>query len=143
MRASFANNSFVTASPFFNFTIRKCGVKAVVVLQLLTIAAGVMAGSEPTSESHPVEMGFQNLLSLSHTTRLDSWGACLEAAERARSTRDAEFFRSSRTLSDAKGWFISHSLTNERLFCSDIKACEEGFYKRYSLVNGSYPACEA
>ena len=101
-----------------------------------------MAGAEPTNEPNRVEPRSDKPLSLSKTTRHDSWEACLEAAERARSTRDAEFFRSSKALSDARGWFVSHSLNNEHLFCDDIKVCEEVFYKRYSLAKGSYPACE-
>jgi hypothetical protein len=142
VRASSANNSFATVSAVIKYTTRKCSVKAAVVFKLIVLAPGVVAGSEATSELNRVEPRSQPL-SPSKPTRHDSWEACLEAAERARSTRDAEFFRSSKTLSDARGWFVSHSLNNERLFCDDIKVCEEVFSKDYSLAKGSYPACEA
>jgi hypothetical protein len=125
------------------YAIRKCGIKAAVFFKLIILAPGIMAGAEPTSEPNRVEPRSEKPLSLSKTTRHDSWETCLEAAERARSARDAEFFRSSKTLSDAKGWFVSHSLNNERLFCDDIKVCEEVFSKDYSLAKRSYPACEA
>ena len=142
VRASSANNSSATVSAVIKYTTRKCGVKAATVVQLMILASGVVASSEPTSESGRVESRSDKSLSLSKTALHDSWGECLEAAERARSTRDAEFFRSSKALSDARGWFVRHSLNNERLFCDDIKACEEGFYKYYSLAKRSYPACE-
>ena len=140
VRVSSANNSSATA--VFKYTTRKCGIKAAAVLQLMILASGVVASSESTSESGRVESRSDKSLSLPKTALHDSWGACLEAAERARSIRDAEFFRSSKALSDARGWFVRHSLNNERLFCDDIKACEESFYKYYSLAKGSYPACE-
>jgi hypothetical protein len=143
VRASSANNSFATVLAVIKYATTKCGIKAAVVFKLIILAPGVIAGSEPTSEPNRVEPRSEKLLSLSKTARHDSWEACLEAAERARSTRDAEFFRSSKTLSDAKGWFVSHSLNNERLFCDDIKVCEAVFYKHYSLAKGSYPVCEA
>ena len=143
VRASSASNSSATVSAVIKDTTRKCGVKAAVFFKLIILAPGIMAGYEPTNEPNRVEPRSEKPLSLSKTTRHDSWEACLEAAERARSTRDAEFFSSSKTLSDAKGWFVSHSLNNERLFCDDIKVCEEVFYKHYSLAKGSYPACEA
>ena len=143
VRASSANNSSATVSAIIRDTTRKCGVKAAVLFKLIILAPGVIAGSEPTSEPNRVEPRSEKPLSLSKTTPHDSWEACLEAAERARSTRDAEFFRSSKALSDARGWFVSHSLNNEHLFCDDIKVCEEVFYKHYSLAKGSYPACEA
>jgi hypothetical protein len=143
VRVSSASNSSATVSAVIKYAIRKCGIKAAVVFKLIILAPGVMAGSEPISEPKPVEPRSEKPLSLSKTARHDSWEACLEAAERARSTRDAEFFRSSKALSDARGWFVSHSLNNEHLFCDDIKVCEEVFYKHYSLAKGSYPACEA
>ena len=143
VRASSASNSSATVSAIIIDTTRKCGVKAAVLFKLIILAPGVIADSEPTSEPNRVEPRSEKPLSLSKTTPHDSWEACLEAAERARSTRDAEFFRSSKALSDAKGWFVSHSLNNEHLFCDDIKVCEEVFYKHYSLAKGSYPACEA
>ena len=143
VRASSASNSSATVSAVIKETTRKCGVKVAVFFKLIVLAPGIMAGSEPTSELTRVEPRSEKLLSLPKTIRQDSWEACLESAERARSTRDAEFFRSSKTLSDAKGWFVSHSLNNERLFCDDINVCEEVFYKPYSLAKGSYPACEA
>ena len=143
VRASSANNSFATVFAVIKYATTKCGIKAAVVFKLIILAPGVIAGSEPTSEPKRVELRSEKPLSLSKTARHDSWEACLEAAERARSTRDAEFFRSSKTLSDAKGWFVSHSLNNERLFCDDIKVCEAVFYKQYSLAKGSYPVCEA
>ena len=142
VRASSASNSSATVSAIIRDTTRKCGVKAAVLFKLIILAPGVIAGSEPTSEPNRVEPRSEKPLSLSKTTPHDSWEACLEAAERARSTRDAEFFRSSKALSDARGWFVSHSLNNEHLFCDDIKVCEEVFYKHYSLAKGSYPACE-
>ena len=141
VKAYSANNS--SATTIIKYTARKCGVKTAVVFKLIILAPGVTAGSEPTSEPNRVEPRSEKPLSLSKTTRYDSWEACLEAAERARSTRDSEFFRSSKALSDARGWFVSHSLNNEHLFCDDIKVCEEVFYKHYSLAKGSYPACEA
>ena len=143
VRASSASNSSATVSAIIRDTTRKCGVKAAVLFKLIILAPGAIAGSEPTSEPNRVEPRSEKPLSLSKTTPHDSWEACLEAAERARSTRDAEFFRSSKALSDARGWFVSHSLNNEHLFCDDIKVCEEVFYKHYSLAKGSYPACEA
>jgi hypothetical protein len=143
VRASSASNSSVTVSAVIKDTTRKCGVKAAVFFKLIILAPGIMAGYEPTNEPNRVEPRSEKLLSLPKTIRHDSWEACLEAAERARSTRDAEFFRSSKTLSDAKGWFVSHSLNNERLFCDDIKVCEAVFYKHYSLAKGSYSVCEA
>ena len=142
VRASSANNSSATISAVIKYATRKCGVKAAVLFKLIILAPGVIAGYVATNEPNRVEPRSQPL-SLSKTTRHDSWEACLEAAERARSTRDAEFFRSSKALSDARGWFVSHSLNNEHLFCDDIKVCEEVFYKHYSLAKGSYPACEA
>ena len=143
VRASSVNNSSATVSAIIRDTTRKCGVKAAVLFKLIILAPGVIAGSEPTSEPNRVEPRSEKPLSLSKTTPHGSWEACLEAAERARSTRDAEFFRSSKVLSDARGWFVSHSLNNEHLFCDDIKVCEEVFHKHYSLAKGSYPACEA
>ena len=143
VRASSANNSSATVLAVIKYATRKCGVKAAVVFKLIILAPGVIAGSEPTSEPNRVEPRSEKPLSISKTARHDSWESCLEAAERARSTRDAEFFRSSKALSDARGWFVSHSLNNEHLFCDDIKVCEAVFYKHYSLANGSYPACEA
>ena len=143
VRASSANNSSATISAVIKYATRKCGIKAAVLFKLIILAPGVIAGSEPTSAPNRVEPRSDKPLSLSKTTRHDSWEACLEAAERARSTRDVEFFRSSKALSDAKGWFVSHSLNNEHLFCDDIKVCEEVFHKHYSLAKGSYPACEA
>ena len=143
VRASSANNSSATVSAVIKYTTRKSSVKAAVVFKLIMLAPGVIAGSESTNEPNRVEPRSQPLSLLSKTTRHDSWEACLEAAERARSTRDAEFFRSSKTLSDARAWFVSHSLNNERRFCDDIKVCEEVFSKHYSLAKGSYPACEA
>jgi hypothetical protein len=143
VRASSANNSVATVSAVIKCANRNCGIKAAVLLKLIILAPGVIAGSEPASEPNRVEPRSDKPLSLPKTTLHDSWEACLEAAERARSTRDAEFFRSSRALSDARGWFVSHSLNNEHLFCDDIKVCEEVFYKHYSLAKGSYPACEA
>ena len=143
VRASSASSSSATVSAIIRETTRKCGVKAAVLLKLIILAPGVIAGSEPASEPNRVEPRSEKPLFLSKTTRHDSWEACLEAAERARSTRDAEFFRSSKALSDARGWFVSHSLNNEHLFCDDIKVCEGVFYKHYSLAKGSYPACEA
>ena len=143
VRASSANNSVATVSAVIKCANRNCGLKAAVLLKLIILAPGVIAGSEPASEPNRVEPRSDKPLSLPKTTLHDSWEACLEAAERARSTRDAEFFRSSRALSDARGWFVSHSLNNEHLFCDDIKVCEEVFYKHYSLAKGSYPACEA
>ena len=143
VRASSVNNSSATVSAIIRDTTRKCGVKAAVLFKLIILAPGVIAGSEPTSEPNRVEPRSDKPLSLPKTTLHDSWEACLGAAERARSTRDAEFFRSSKALSDARSWFVSHSLNNEHLFCDDIKVCEEAFYKHYSLAKGSYPACEA
>jgi len=143
VRASSASTSSATVSAVIKYMFRKCGVKAAVFSTLIILAPGIMAGAEPTSEPNRVELRSEKPLSLSKSTRHDSWEACLKAAESERSTRDAEFFRSSKTLSDAKGWFVSHSLNNERLFCDDIKVCEEVFYKYYSLAKGSYPACEA
>ena len=143
VRASSANNSFATVFPVIKYATTKCGIKAAVVFKLIILAPGIMAGYEPTNEPNRVEPRSEKLLSLPKTIRQDSWEACLEAAERARSTRDAEFFMSSKALSDAKGWFVSHSLNNERLFCDDIKVCEAVFYKHYSLAKGSYPVCEA
>jgi len=143
VRASSASSSSATVSAIIRETTRKCGVKAAVLFKLIILAPGVIAGSEPTSEPNRVEPRSDKPLSLSKTTLHDSWEACLEEAERARSTRDAEFFRSSKALSDARGWFVSHSLNNEHLFCDDIKVCEGVFYKHYSLAKGSYPACEA
>ena len=143
VRASSASNSSATVSAIIKDTTRKSGVKVAVFFKLIVLAPGIMAGSEPTSEPNRVEPRSEKLLSLSKTARHDSWEACLEAAERARSTRDAEFFRSSKTLSDARGWFVSHSLNNEHLFCDDIKVCEAVFYKHYSVAEGSYPVCEA
>jgi hypothetical protein len=143
VRASSANNSVATVSAVIKCANRNCGIKAAVLLKLIILAPGVIAGSEPASEPNRVEPRSDKPLSLPKTTLHDSWEACLEAAERARSTRDAEFFRSSRALSDARGWFVSHSLNNEHLFCDDIKVCEDVFYKHYSLAKGSYPACEA
>ena len=143
VRASSANNSVATVSAVIKCANRNCGIKAAVLLKLIILAPGVIAGSEPASEPNRVEPRSDKPLSLPKTTLHDSWEACLEAAERARSARDAEFFRSSRALSDARGWFVSHSLNNEHLFCDDIKVCEEVFYKHYSLAKGSYPACEA
>lgn len=143
VRASSANNSVATVSAVIKCANRNCGIKAAVLLKLIILAPGVIAGSEPASEPNRVEPRSDKPLSLPKTTLHDSWEACLEAAERARSTRDAEFFRSSKALSDARGWFVSHSLNNEHLFCDDIKVCEEVFYKHYSLAKGSYPACEA
>ena len=142
VRASSANNSSETKSAIIKRTTRKCVVKAIVFFQLVILAPGVMAGSEPAIELRPVEARSEKPSSLPKTALHDSWGACLEAAERARSNRDAKFFRSSKILSDAKDWFVSHSLNNERLFCDEIKACEKGFRKSYSLGKGSYPACE-
>ena len=142
VRAFSANNSSETVPTIIKYSTRKCGFKAAAVFKLTILAAGVIAGPEATSEPNRVEPRSQSL-SLSKTTRHDSWEACLEAAEVARSTRDAEFFRSSKALSDARGWFVSHSLNNEHLFCDDIKVCEEVFHKHYSLAKGSYPACEA
>jgi hypothetical protein len=143
VRASSANNSVATVSAVIKCANRNCGIKAAVLLKLIILAPGVIAGSEPASEPNRVEPRSDKPLSLPKTTLHDSWEACLEAAERARSTRDAEFFRSSKALSDARGWFVSHSLNNEHLFCDDIKVCEDVFYKHYSLAKGSYPACEA
>jgi hypothetical protein len=143
VRASSANNSVATVSAVIKCANRNCGIKAAVLLKLIILAPAVIAGSEPASEPNRVEPRSDKPLSLPKTTLHDSWEACLEAAERARSTRDAEFFRSSRALSDARGWFVSHSLNNEHLFCDDIKVCEDVFYKHYSLAKGSYPACEA
>lgn len=143
VRASSANNSVATVSAVIKCANRNCGIKAAVLLKLIILAPGVIAGSEPASEPNRVEPRSDKPLSLPKTTLHDSWEACLEAAERARSTRDAEFFRSSKALSDARGWFVSHSLNNEHLFCDDIKVCEEVFHKHYSLAKGSYPACEA
>ena len=143
VRASSASNSSATVSAVIKCANRNCGIKAAVLLKLIILAPGVIAGSEPASEPNRVEPRSDKPLSLSKTTLHDSWEACLEAAERARSTRDSEFFRSSKALSDARGWFVSHSLNNEHLFCDDIKVCEGVFYKHYSLAKGSYPACEA
>ena len=143
VRASSANDSAATVSAVIKYAASKCGIKAAVLFKLIILAPGVIAGSEPTSEPNRVEPRSDKPLSLSKTTLHDSWEACLGAAERARSTRDAEFFRSSKVLSDARGWFVSHSLNNEHLFCDDIKVCEEVFHKHYSLAKGSYPACEA
>ena len=142
-RVSSANNSSTTVSAVSKYTTRKYGIEAAIFFTLIILAPGIMAGSEPTLEPNRVESRSEKPLSLPKVTRHDSWEACLEAAERARSTRDAEFFRSSKSLSDAMSWFVSHSLNNERLFCDDIKVCEEVFYKHYSLVEGSYPACKA
>ena len=141
VRAFSANNRSETVSTIFKYSTRKCGFKAAVVFQFTIIAHGAIAGSESTSEPNLVDSRPDKPLSLSMTARHNSWEGCLEAAERARSTRDAEFFRSSKTLSNARGWFVTHSLNNERLFCDDIKVCEEVFYKHYSLAKGSYPAC--
>ena len=143
VRAFSANNSSETVSTIIKYLTRKCGFIAAVVFQLTIIAPGAMAGSESTGESNLVDSTPDKPLSLSETARHNSWDACLEAAERARSARDAEFFRSSKNLSNARAWFVTHSLNNERLFCDDIKMCEEVFYKRYSLVKGSYPASKA
>jgi hypothetical protein len=143
VRASSASTSSATVSAVIKYMFRKCGVKAAVFSKLIILAPGIMAGAELTSEPNRAELRSEKPLSLSKTTRHDSWEACLKAAESERSTRDAEFFRSSKTLSDAKGWFVKHSLNNERLFCDDIKVCEEVFYKHYSLAKGSCPGCEA
>ena len=142
MRASSANNSS-PVSTAIKYKTRKSGIKAAILFQLMIFAPGAMAGSEQTSEPNRVESGPEEPLSLSKTARHESWEVCLETAERARSIRDAEFFRSSKTLSDARSWFVSHSLNNERLFCDDIKVCEQVFFKHYSLAKGSYPACKA
>ena len=141
-RASSANNSSTTGFAVIEYTTRQCGAKAAFFFQLVILAPGVIAGSESASESRSAHARSEKPSSLSASPLHESWRACLEAAERARGSRDAKFFRSSKILSDAKDWFVSHSLNNERLFCDEIKVCEKGFRKRYSLGKGSYPACE-
>ena len=142
VRAFSGSSSSENVSAVINYMTKGCGVKASVVFQLIILAPGVMAGSEPTTMPNLVESRSEKPSALSNTARQNSWKVCLEEAERARSTRDAEFFRSSKALSDARSWFVHHSLNNERLFCDDIKVCEENFHKHYLLAKGSYPACE-
>ena len=52
-----------------------------------------------------------------------TWELCIKAAADARSERDLTFFRGSRSLSDAKSWFVRHSVKNEKLFCDAVAAC--------------------
>ena len=140
-RASSVNNSPTTASAITKHVARKCGGKVLTLLLLMVLVSPVIASSEPPSEPQPLESVSNNSFSLSKTAPHGSWRACLEAAERARSNRDFEFFKSSKNLSDAKGWLVSHSLNNERLFCDDIALCQTNFSQLYSQGSGSYPAC--
>lgn len=140
-RASSANNNATTVFAITKDTARTCGITAYIVLLLIILVPAAMASSEPMSEPHPLKSVSEKPLSSSKTVRHVSWGACLEAAERARSNRDFEFFKSSKNLSDAKGWLVSHSLNNERLFCDDIALCQTNFSQLYSQGSGSYPAC--
>ena len=140
-RASSANNNATTVFAITKDTVGTCGIKAFIVLLFTILVPGAMASSEPISEPHRVKSVSEKPLSSSNTVRHGSWRACLEAAERARSNRDFEFFKSSKNLSDAKGWLVSHSLNNERLFCDDMALCQSNFSQVYSQGSGSYPAC--
>lgn len=58
-----------------------------------------------------------------------TWESCIKAAADARSERDLTFFRGSRSLSDAKSWFVQHSVKNEKLFCDAVGACNRTLQK--------------
>jgi len=72
---------------------------------------------------------------------LASWSDCINAAQQARSSRDLDFFVRSSNLSNAKTWFIAHSVANEKRFCSDILTCERVFSKTYEAMASDYPSC--
>lgn len=58
-----------------------------------------------------------------------TWELCIKTAADARSERDLTFFRGSRSLSDAKSWFVQHSVKNEKLFCDAVAACNRAVQK--------------
>lgn len=66
-----------------------------------------------------------------------TWEFCIQAAADARSERDLTFFRGSRSLSDAKSWFVQHSVKNEKLFCDAVAVCNRTLRK--PEVAGSLP----
>lgn len=66
-----------------------------------------------------------------HFQKFDS---CIETAHIERSQRDADFFIKVRAFSDKKRLFVTHSISNERRFCSDIEDC----WQKFSVV-GSQP----
>ena len=58
-----------------------------------------------------------------------TWKHCIRAAADARSERDLTFFRGSRSLSDAKSWFVQHSVKNEKMFCDAVALCNRTLSK--------------
>jgi len=68
---------------------------------------------------------------------------CYATAEFNRSDRDLEFFKVSRKLSSAKSFFVSHSIKNEKLFCSEIELCNRLFPPVLDDSIKSYQECGA
>ena len=110
---------------------------------LFCIYARAEAAAEP-SPSMDNLLDYSAKTNLSHSEGLSSpysWNTCVFHAEQARSERDLKFFVSASNLSNAKQWFVSHSIKNESQFCSDISICEQTFDKSYSEADGTYPLC--
>lgn len=73
--------------------------------------------------------------------RTASWHSCVDFAEKKRSERDSEFFRTAGSLSSAKHWFVKHSINNEMRFCQEISNCKKLFDQEYPTRFSSYPPC--
>ena len=105
------------------------------------------AAEEPHSipASQPMSMkplAAGDSVSVSGRERADTWSECIKEAELERSDRDLNFFRKAKTLSSAKTWLVSHSISNEARFCTKILQCETTYKRLYSESSATYPVCQ-
>ena len=122
--------------------------KILILLAVFFAANGAaFAAEEPHSipASQPMSMkplAAGDSVSVSGRERADTWSECIKEAELERSDRDLNFFRKAKTLSSAKTWLVSHSISNEARFCTKILQCETTYKRLYSESSATYPVCQ-
>lgn len=119
----------------------------ILILLAVFFAANGAAFEEPQSirASHPMPikpLAAGDSVSVSGRERADTWSECIKEAELERSDRDLNFFRKAKTLSGAKTWLVSHSISNEARFCTKILQCETTYKRLYSESSATYPVCQ-
>jgi len=127
---------------FFPDGVRQKAAKGAVALGLgstLSLSLPVAEASFPSKtlpEAHSLTGPLNNI-----QTDASSWVSCISAAEQDRSERDLKFFTGAKSLSNAKSWFVAHSINNEQRFCRAIGRCEARFGLTYKPEVNSYQAC--
>ena len=110
----------------------------VIICAVLTFSP-ISKGEEPVSFAQ-----LKHEPQLDRSTQLateEHFKECFTMAEFNRSNRDLEFFKVSRKLSSAKTFFVSHSINNQKLFCSEFERCRRLFPPLLDDSIKKYPEC--